>query len=201
MTGQFVDPAVSRRKFEAEIRAFRELESEYNGRGWFLVSAEFPTALVLFASSKLRPPALIVGALFDYTNYDAVPPSVRLVDPFTRKAYLAKELPTALNRRIPGPEIPIPGLPPGARIDSYQQQPLMQFYSPEDVPFLCVAGVKEYHEHPAHSGDPWELQRAAGAGRLARLADIIWRYGVAPVTGYSVTLVPQVGLQFAEAPE
>ncbi len=199
MSGQFVEPTVSRRKFEAEVRAFRELEGEYNGRGWFLVSAEFPTALVLFASSKPRPPALIVGALFDYSNYDAAPPSVRLVDPFTRKPYLAKELPTSLNRRIAGPEIAIPGLPPGARID--QQQPLMQAYSPDEVPFLCMAGVREYHEHPAHSGDSWELQRAAGAGRLARLADIIWRYGVATVTGYSVTLVPQVGLQFGEAPE
>jgi len=72
------------------------------------------------------------------------------------------------------------------------QQPLMQWYGPDDTPFLCVAGVREYHDHPGHSGDAWELHRKSGAGRLVRLLDAITRYGVQPISDYQVTLVPQV---------
>ena len=53
----------------------------------------------------------------------------------------------------------------------------MQANSPEDVPFLCIAGVKEYHDHPGHSGDPWEMHRSSGGGRLIRLLEVISKYG------------------------
>ena len=72
------------------------------------------------------------------------------------------------------------------------QQPLMQAAKPEDIPFLCIAGVREYHEHPAHSGDAWELHRKAGAGRLVRLLEVIDTYGVRPISGYNIELVPRV---------
>ena len=80
-------------------------------------------------------------------------------------------------------------------------QPYLQAHSPDDIPFLCIAGVREYHEHPAHSGDAWELHRADGAGRLVRLLEIIHRYGVVPIAGYGVQLVPQVGLNYGPPPE
>jgi hypothetical protein len=82
-----------------------------------------------------------------------------------------------------------------------QQQPLMQSYGPEEVPFLCLAGVREYHEHPGHSGDAWELHRAAGAGRLARILEIIDTYGIRPLGGYNINLVPQIsGFNLTEVP-
>lgn len=71
-------------------------------------------------------------------------------------------------------------------------QPLMQWYGPDDTPFLCLAGVREYHEHPAHSGDSWLLHRAAGAGRFVRLLEVIDKYGVRPISGYNVELKPQI---------
>jgi hypothetical protein len=82
-----------------------------------------------------------------------------------------------------------------------QEQNLLQDYGPDTVPFLCVGGVREYHAHPGHSGDPWDLQRAAGAGQLARLAEIIWRYGVDPINGYAITMVPRVAFQRVPGPE
>jgi len=51
------------------------------------VHAEYPRVLVLLASPKLTPSAIVTGVLFDYTNYDASPPSVRLVHPFTAEPY------------------------------------------------------------------------------------------------------------------
>jgi hypothetical protein len=83
----------------------------------------------------------------------------------------------------------IPGLPAGAAIPQLvQHQLLMQSYGDADAPFLCLAGVREYHNHPGHSGDAWELHRASGAGRLVRLIEIIDRYGTAPITGYNLQL-------------
>jgi hypothetical protein len=196
---QFVDPAVSRAKFDAEVAEYLKLRGEYERRGWLLVDTEFPSVFVVMATPRLRPPAIVCGVLLDYTNYDLRPPSVQLVDPFTREPYRARELPTALNRALPAQTVELPGIPVG-NLQMQGVQPLMQAHDPEDVPFLCIAGVREYHDHPGHTGDAWELHRAAGAGRLVRLLEVVHRYGVEPVSGYSVQLVPNVGLEVGQPP-
>jgi Predicted metal binding domain len=198
VVAQFVDPAVSKAKFDRQIEEFRDLANVYRQRGWLLLEAEYPDVLAVLAAPQLQPPAIITGVAFDYSNYDAQPPSVRLVNPFTKVPYLGRELPTLLQRSVGAPPVAIPGLPVGAHL--MVQQPLMQFHSPDDVPFLCIAGVREYHEHPGHTGDAWELHRAS-AGKLVRLLEIIHKYGVQPITGYSVNLVPQIGFQSGQVPE
>jgi hypothetical protein len=165
------------------------LEQDYRARGWFLIEAEYPHVSVLLTATQLKPPAVVTGVAFDYTNYDAEPPSVRLVNPFTGVPFLFKELPTNLNRVVRpngAPPPMIPGLPAGLMVGGQMEQ-LMQGYGPDDIPFLCVAGVREYHEHPAHTGDSWQLHRAGGAGRLVRLLDVIFRYGIQSIVTYSVT--------------
>ena len=92
-------------------------------------------------------------------------------------------------------------MPDGAKVRLNRAPPLMQAHSPEDIPFLCIAGVKEYHDHPGHSGDPWELHRSSGEGRLVRLLEVISKYGLNTVTGLEVNLVPQVTFAFSEPPE
>lgn len=201
---QSVDPEVSRAKFDREIGDFRALASNYNSRGWFLVEASFPTVFAILSAPQLRPPPLITGVMFDYTDYDLRPPSVRLVNPFTREPWRGDELPTTLRRRAQGGAVLIQGLqlPPGVAMPQVMQiQDLMQSY-PDGIPFLCIAGVREYHGHPAHSGDLWELHRPSGAGRLVRILEVIDTYGVRPLTNYNVTLTPQVtGLVQGEPPE
>ncbi len=202
-TPQYTDPKVSRRKFEREVEEYRRNEVAYRSRGWILVEADFPRVLVVLCAAKLKPAAVITGVRFDYSNYDAAPPSVQLVEPFTGEPYRAAELPTTLKRQVVGPALP-PGasLPPGANVPRLVgHQPLMQAYGPEDMPFLCLAGVREYHEHPAHSGDAWELHRCIGAGRLVRLLEVIDTYGVRPISGYNVELVPRIGFAQNEVPE
>jgi hypothetical protein len=199
-TGQFADPSVSRAKFDREIAEYRALEADYRARGWFLVKAEWPVAVVLLASDKTKPPALVAAVQFDYTNYDAEPPSVRFIDPFSGRVLTFKELPTRLPRGVPGQELasPVPGVP---MVQVMMSQDLMQANSPEDVPFLCIAGVKEYHDHPGHSGDPWEMHRSSGGGRLIRLLEVISKYGLEPVKGFHVNLQPQVSFAFSEPPQ
>ena len=198
VTEQYVDPAVSLAKFERELSDYRALEADYRARGWFLMKAEWPVVVVMLASSKTAPPAIVTAIQFDYTNYDAEPPSVRLIDPFSWRLLASKELPTRLPRMVPGPELPVPG---GGKAQLTAAQDLMQAHSPEELPFLCIPGVKEYHAHPGHSGDPWEIHRSAGEGRLVRLLGVISKYGLEPVKGFHVNLAPQVALAFSEPPE
>lgn len=191
---QLVEPLVSLEKFDREIHEYRTLERQYRKRGWLLLRAEYPHVLVALAAPQLTPAAIVTGVQFDYSNYDFRPPSVRLVNPFTEEAYKANQIPTNLKRSVEGgfPAIPGFAIAPGAQAKMIMQQPLMQAYGPDDIPFLCLAGVREYHDHPGHSGDAWELHRRTGAGRLVRLLEVITKYGVEPISDYQVTLVPQV---------
>ena len=233
---QFADPAVSHRKFEREIAAFRSQAEVYGRRGWFLAEAAFPHALVILATAKTQPMSILCGVWFDYSNYDAAPPSVRLVHPMTREPYKWSELPTRLPRMPAPPDVgnavpqvapgaaqpPPPGvvqsppaglvqaLPPevvqalvqgGAQAQLVAAQPLMQAYGDDDIPFLCIEGVREYHEHPAHSGDKWESHRISGAGRLIRLVRVISKYGLEPIESFEVQMTPKVRFHVGVPPE
>ena len=106
---QSTDPAVSRVKFDREVRQFRRLAANYRQRGWFLADATFPIVVVVLAAPKVKPSPVVVGVRFDYTDYDLLPPSVRLVDPFTAEPYTLSTLPTNLPRGIQGGSIEIVG--------------------------------------------------------------------------------------------
>lgn len=199
-TEQYVDPEVSRAKFDREISDFRSIEADYRVRGWFLVKADWPVAVVVLASNKTSPPAIVIAVQFDYTNYDAEPPSVRMIDPFSGQILLNRELPIRLHRTTPVQEIPIAG-PDGHNLQVNRAQDLMQAHSLEDPPFLCIPGVKEYHDHPGHSGDPWELHRSAGEGRLVRLLEVISKYSLDTVTRFNVNFVTQVTFAVSEPPQ
>ena len=194
---QFVDPAVSRKKFNREVAQFRSQADEYIRRGWYLAKAKFPHALVVLATAKTQPVTIMCGVLFDYSNYDAVPPSLRLVHPLTCEPYKFKDLPTQLIRQLPQTD-------PPQVVQGQAQIPferLMMANGPDDIPFLCIAGVREYHDHPAHSGDHWELYRPSGAGRLIRLVEIVSKYGLETIVNLDVQLTPQVRFRVEIPPE
>ena len=218
---QFADPAVSRRKFDREITEFRSQADEYRSRGWLLAEAEFPHALVILATAKTQPISILCGVSFDYSNYDAAPPSVRLVHPLTREPYKWSELPTQLPRMPAPPDAgkAVQALPPdvaqvlppgvaealaqgGAQAQLVVPQPYMQPSDDDDIPpFLCIAGVREYHEHPAHSGDHWELHRPFGGGRLVRLISVISKYGLETIHGFEVQMIPKIRFRMSVPPQ
>ena len=194
---QFVDPAVSQKKFNREVAEFRAQADEYIRRGWYLAKAKFPHALVVLATAKTQPVTIMCGVLFDYSNYDAVPPSLRLVHPLTCEPYKHKDLPTQLIRQLPQTE-------PPQVVQGQAQIPVQQLMmanGPDDIPFLCIAGVREYHDHPAHSGDHWELHRPSGAGSLTRLVQIVSKYGLETIVNLGVQLMPQIHFNFGVPPE
>ena len=198
---QFVDPAVSRKKFNREVAQFRSQADEYIRRGWYLAKAKFPHALVVLATAKTQPVTIMCGVLFDYSNYDAVPPSLRLVHPLTCEPYKLKELPTQLIRQLPQTDPPQVVQGEAQIILVQPPQPLMMAHNADDIPFLCIAGVREYHDHPAHSGDHWELHRPSGAGRLTRLVQIVSKYGLETIVGFGVQFIPQVRFRVEIPPE
>lgn len=194
---QLVDPAVSRAKFDREVAQYRALEDDYIRRGWWLVKVAFPEVFVVFGTPRLAPPSVPFGVLLDFTNYDFLPPSVQLVNPFTRVPYRAKELMglpflRGRERVAPASESEAQG-----QAVELEVQPLLQWHGDEEIPFLCLPGVREYHEHPAHTGDDWLLHRRKGEGTLYFLLDQIYTYGVRPIAGYNLEVRVQANARIA----
>lgn len=201
---QSIDPQVSRTKFDREIKSFRKLEDVYIQRGWYLLKASFPEVFVVFVARQLNPAPVVFGAKLDFTDYDFRPPSVRIVHPFTGVPYKAKELsePAKLLRKSTGQgqafQIPQAG---GVMVQLQLPQPLMQWHDLDEIPFLCLAGVREYHDHPAHTGDNWLLHRARGEGTLFHILSVLSKYGIDSIKKMNIALnITVTGFQI-EAPE
>jgi hypothetical protein len=190
----YADPRVVRRKVEREVTSYFERQDHYRARGIWPIQYDFPQLLVAFAAPNFKPhPFVAFGLLVDMSNYDVEPPSLQFVNPFTRVPLKLGEIPTRLVR-VRVQNVPPQQLPPGVvlppqfaqalgqpqRIEHHDA--LLQGESPDDErPFVCLQGVREYHNNPAHTGDPWWLYRGKDAGGLLRLLDIIARHGTEPM--------------------
>jgi hypothetical protein len=172
--GQTVDPTVSLTKFDREIELFREGEADYRKRGIFLIKAQFPKARFLIATTKTTPVTIPTAVEIDFTDFDLRPASVVFVDPFDGSHTPLKKLQFSMLRRVAG--IGSPNGAPALNFMAHTQQ-IIQANSPEDIPFICLPGIREYHDNPAHSGDSWLSHRASGEGSLAFILDKIWMYG------------------------
>jgi hypothetical protein len=197
---QLVNPDIVRAKFDRELERCRSAEIELRRRGCWIISAQFPVVTVAFVSSQLRPPTVLFTTVIDFTNYDIWPPSVRLINVFTGEPLLARDVPVAMtfSRRVPVALPPGIPLPPGAG-QLFAEQPLLISHSPDEAPFFCFPGVREYHDHPAHSGDSWLLHRGTQEGTLYFIIDNLYRYGVEPIKGFQIGF-QIVGFNRPEAP-
>ncbi len=180
----YADPTVVRRKVEREIAAYFERQEHFRSRGIWVLQYDFPQLLVAFVATKVKPfPIAPYGVLFDLSNYDVGPPSVRFVNPFTKQPLKQSEIPTRLSRLRVGPggqqHVTLPDGSPGviSMPAGVQQDDLLQAWPEDERPFVCLQGVLEYHQNPGHSGDSWWLHRSKGAGSILRLLDILARYG------------------------
>jgi hypothetical protein len=192
---QAADTEVSRRKFARELGQLRAIEQTLVSRGWWIMRAEFPYVKVAFATVGMRPRVIPFALKADFTDYDVQPLAITFVDPFEDRELTAIEMMTRLPRRMPfDPAIPteIAAQLPVQRVELYQHYPHM----PTIPGFLCLPGTRAYHEHPAHSGDPWELHRNTGEGRLFALLETVWRYGAAPINQFAIN----IGLGQSEIP-
>jgi hypothetical protein len=181
----YIDPQVNRAKFDRELERLLDQKSILESRGVFVLSStgfphvdvlvvprhplrvavpsppgmELPpgvqapqpptglspgaTALMLLAFDI---PSLAVRAFkarFDLTDYDLRAPSLVFYDPWTNELLTYATMFRAME---------------------FEEQRkahlvLLDDHPKTHKPFLCLRGVREYHEHPQHTGDDWMLYR------------------------------------------
>lgn len=180
---QAVDPSVTQAKYVREIEHFADNADHYRQQGCILVEAKFPTVHLLLGAPHLRPWPLFFGVVIDFTNYDAVPPSVKLVNPWTREVLRRSQFALTLPRvtlNASDPEAPADSPP------TYSVAEIVQSWQPPfDFPFLCARGIREYHWHPGHTGDSWWLHRKRGEGTLGSLVSLLLSHGPGAIAGYA----------------
>lgn len=168
---QYVDIEVTRKKFKKELDEFRELELEYRKRGVFLIEISDFKLRLLFSIPSLVPSPIAFSVELDYTNWDFEPPSLVLINPFTG--------------------IPLKGNEVGIQFLQWNNeagipQPLLVVA--DNIPFLCIPGVREYHNHQHHSGDSWFLYRTKGEGKVCDLIEKLIKHSIALINGFSLQL-------------
>jgi hypothetical protein len=115
------------------------------GRGWTLLSKEFPTLEVLFTEAG-RPPLRVKLHCRDWNEQ---PPAIQLLN---SDAQLLASIP-----RDPGGVFNPSAHPVTGR------------------PFICMRGSREYHTHPSHMNDPWDQLRGKSAYDLGGILTQVWR--------------------------
>jgi hypothetical protein len=169
-----VDPAISAAKLDRQLEDWEANADIYRERGWQLLERTGLHVDVAFTARLPVGPvndlvAIPLAVRFGFENYDVWAPSIRVIDPLTRR-WLELPRVRALDFSGAGQA--------GAPIDLF-----VNGHPETGKVFLCKAGSREYHTHFEHSGDDWLLYRDQGFGTLGRLCDLLWRAAVRSVTG------------------
>jgi hypothetical protein len=187
-----VDPEVCRLKFEREVKRLTEQQSALQSRGIFLLgSPTYPIVELIFVprhplqvpvgiqqpvneQTPGSPPVTIqmsvaavpsisaraFKARFDLTDYDLRAPSLEFRDPWSDELLqygtMFRALEFEKDRK--------------AHVVLLDKHPLTH------KPFLCLRGIREYHEHPQHSGDEWLLYRTEMS--LFSIVMSLWRVSI-----------------------
>lgn len=171
----FVPLEVTEVKLKRQMAAWESNADMYRRRGWLLLRHEGTNvdigflAQVRFGQRML--PIMTAAIRLDYADFDLRPPSLTFINGIT--AEVAPPPVRALDRISPQ-EVR------DALIDGHPRTCL---------PFLCLPGIREYHNHPQHNGDDWLLHRALGEGDIAVICDRVWRRMVRNVLGMRVGLI------------
>lgn len=197
-----VDPSVTRLKFDRELARLTEQRMLLDDRGIFVLSStKYPVIDTLFVpthplraivpvsqrGSIVLPqgsriavdlPSLAARAFrarFDLSDYDLRAPSVEFLDPFKDEALQYATMFRALE---------------------FEKQRkahlvLLDAHPATGKPFLCIRGIREYHEHPQHSGDDWLLYRESIT--MFSLVMSLWRVALDLVRAH--LMVQQDGIQ------
>ncbi|MBA4055124.1 MAG: hypothetical protein C0490_10455 [Marivirga sp.] len=177
---QTIDPQISKSKFDDELEIFLKVQDTQRQRGILLLKEEFPNAYFAFGVPSLNPCPIIFAVKINFENYDLEPLSVQFIHPFTFRPLKLQDVATHFNRNI------------GQNGTVILQALLQEEQSPESLPFLCIPGIREYHNHPAHSGDSWLLHRKnAGEGSLGFVIEKLFDYGISAINSFQL---PAIGM-------
>jgi hypothetical protein len=183
-----LDPTVSRKKYDQALDRLHDQRASLESRAVFILgTSTYPHIDVFFgarhplrvalpatqtAAGIVLPPntqllaevpslaARCFKARFDLSDYDLRAPSVDFRDPWTDELL---QYPTMFRA-----------------IEFEQERKahvvLLDDHPITHKPFLCLRGIREYHEHPQHSGDDWLLYRDSMS--MFSIIVSIWRVSV-----------------------
>ena len=114
-------------------------------RGWTVVSASYPCIEIVFAAPERVPVRVRVRC----DGWNGQPPTIQWLD------------------ESGAPLGSIPQGPGGQLNNSAHPQ--------TGLPFVCMAGVREYHTHPSHIADSWENYRDRPGYDLGGVVTQVWR--------------------------
>src|SRR5690242_10037850 len=141
-----VDPEVTRQKLEHELELWRENEEAYRRRGWILLGRRGLEIDIGFLGRVplvgQAIPVMTACVRLDFTNYDLWPPAAEFIDPLT-----GEYTPPFVQALVGS--------------DEEAQNLIVDSHPETNRPFFCIPGIRQYHDHPQHSGDSWLLHRAA----------------------------------------
>ena len=182
-----LDPEVHRHKYDSELKRLVDQRSTLEQRGIFaLESSKYPHVDLVYVSRNILrllfpvqstpghqvPPnsfqsieipslaARGIKARFDLSDFDVRAPSLEFLDPLTDQLLPYETMFRALEFEPKR----------GAHVVLLPDHPNTH------KPFLCLRGIREYHEHPQHSGDDWFLYRNTVS--LFSLIMSLWRVTV-----------------------
>src|SRR5438445_704486 len=122
-------PEVSRQLFEEQVKRITGNPDLILDRGWLVLAETHPFLTIAVrhrATNKVRT------FRFGFDNWNDLPPSLVLIDAETAEELAGNFWPTD------------------------NQSHWHQSGSSTNKPFMCMAGIREYHTHQSHITDLWE---------------------------------------------
>jgi hypothetical protein len=172
-----IDPKVSRRKFNKEVKSLLNLKDDLRKRGWIIENIDYPIVRVTFLAIGVTPPMAFLTVDIDFANYNICAPSVRFLHPVTFAPLYVnaiRKLATGESRNL-----------------------MINAHPDTKESFLCLPGIYEYHIHPEHDGDSWDIHRYSGEGTLYFILENIWKYCIKGISTYLLQIqlqLPQIGV-------
>lgn len=191
-----IDARVSKLKFELEIERLGTQTELLKKRGIVIDEIQYPVVKAIFIPRSRLNIHVVVDVLPGFPAL-AIHPGMVLPLGKTKKSMISTEMPTFAARafgvrislddfdqRAPSvvfcdpftwEDLPDEKLHHGSHIgDNNTLFPVILRGHPlTKKPFLCMRGIREYHDHPQHSGDEWIMYRKYYG--LCSTLDTVWK--------------------------
>jgi hypothetical protein len=219
-----IDVRVSRIKFDQEVERLGNQSETQKKRGVVIQKIDFPIVEAVFIprnNLKLTLPIeLPPGA--PLPPGVSLPPDVKKMPPGAKMQLMAvKDIPSLAARafgvrislddfdqRAPSvvfcdpftwEEIPYEKLHRGQHIGDNGKafNVILGGHPLSKRPFLCMRGIREYHEHPQHTGDDW-MQYRKHVGLFSTM-DTIWKTCVLNANPNLIFQPPNIQVNWAPA--
>lgn len=218
-----IDVRVSRIKFEEEVRRVNTQSETLKIRGVVIQHIDFPVVQAVFIPRsylKLSLPVQIPPGAPLPTGI-TLPPGVKVPPGATTQLIATHDIPNLAARAF-GVRISLDDFdqraPSVVFCDPFTWQELaynqlhrgnhlgdngkafnviLDGHPISKKPFLCMRGIREYHEHPQHTGDDW-MQYRKHVGLFSTI-DTIWKTCVLNANPNMIFQPPNITVNWAPA--